>query len=277
MEKVWTQKMDRLLKQEFPTADLYQLAEMLGVTKGAVKSRAQKLHLQRAVNVKHIWTPEEDAVLRERYAESDTHELARQLGTSYNSTYQRANKLGLYKTHEFLSRTSSGPQNGMSSRFKKGVTPFNKGMKEWQFRSKESIAKCAATQFKPGQTPHNIYPIGFESVHADGYTWVKLAEGMVQKHVYLWQQHNGPIPEGMMVVFRDGDKSNFDIDNLQLMNRANALREINAKRTPERQQEIIEQRNATRNETIRKDYLRIRWGLEPKTKLVKRWHDPISK
>lgn len=38
---------------------------------------------------------------------------------------------------------------------------------------------------------------------------------------------------------------------------------------PEREAERLRKANAKRNETIRRDYLRLSWGLDPKSKLVK--------
>ena len=39
---------------------------------------------------------------------------------------------------------------------------------------------------------------------------------MVSKSRYIWEQHNGPIPKGSVVSFKDGNKLNCDIDNLFL-------------------------------------------------------------
>ena len=273
MKKVWTRKMNRTLKQEYPTADLRLLASTLGVTLDALRSHAQKMHLRRTVNVKHVWTPEDDAILRDRYADTDTHEIAALLGTTYSATSQRALALGIYKSSEYKARVWGQLDNGRGTRFQNGNVPFNKGKKDYQFRSRDGRAKCALTQFKPGQVPHNARPVGFECVHADGYVYVKVAEHqrMMPKHIHVWQQANGPVPSGMMVTFRDGNRLNCTIDNLQLMTRAEAVRLLAKRLSPERKREIIEKRTEARNKTIRMDKIRLHWGLEPKTKLVKRW------
>ena len=41
--------------------------------------------------------------------------------------------------------------------------------------------------------------------------------------------------------------------------------------SPRRYKQMVEKAKQTRNETIRKDRIRIHWGMEPKTKLVKNW------
>ena len=41
--------------------------------------------------------------------------------------------------------------------------------------------------------------------------------------------------------------------------------------SPRRYRQMVEKARQNRNETIRKDRIRIHWGMEPKTKLVKNW------
>ena len=38
-------------------------------------------------------------------------------------------------------------------------------------------------------------------------------------HRAVWEEHNGPVPEGMVVTFKDSDRLNCDIDNLILVTR----------------------------------------------------------
>lgn len=39
-------------------------------------------------------------------------------------------------------------------------------------------------------------------------------------HRAVWEEHNGPIPEGMIVSFRDSNKENCDISNLMLITKS---------------------------------------------------------
>ena len=43
------------------------------------------------------------------------------------------------------------------------------------------------------------------------------------KHVYVWEQAHGPVPEGMIVAFIDGDKTRCELENLMLISRAELL------------------------------------------------------
>jgi hypothetical protein len=43
------------------------------------------------------------------------------------------------------------------------------------------------------------------------------------KHVWIWEQANGPVPEGHVVAFRDSDRMNICLENLMLVPRAELL------------------------------------------------------
>lgn len=43
-------------------------------------------------------------------------------------------------------------------------------------------------------------------------------------HTALWRQHHGAIPRGHAVVFRNGDKTDIRIDNLELVTRTELMR-----------------------------------------------------
>lgn len=63
----------------------------------------------------------------------------------------------------------------------------------------------------------NSKPIGSELHRTDGYIIVKIAQPSVweYKHRLIYKQKYGEIPKDTMVVFLDGDKNNFDINNLK--------------------------------------------------------------
>lgn len=100
---------------------------------------------------------------------------------------------------------------------------------------------------------------------------------MVLKHRYVWKQHHGEIPQGMCVAFRDGNRQNCDISNLMLITEAEKVTRVTALLSPEKMRMKTQKAQAARNESIRKDKMRIRWGLKPKGKLVKKWYPYESK
>ncbi|MCH4010575.1 MAG: HNH endonuclease [Furfurilactobacillus sp.] len=70
-------------------------------------------------------------------------------------------------------------------------------------------------------------PVGTETVHKDGYVWVKVSPGhWVNKQLIVWEKANGPIPKGMKIIFADGDRTNCELDNL-IMVSSRAMGSIN--------------------------------------------------
>lgn len=121
--------------------------------------------------------------------------------------------------------------SGLTGRFEKGSIPANKG-KTWdEFMSPEGQAASRRTTFKPGHLPHNggtpVGTIRLRHGHRNRpgshpYYWQKVAEPNVwrMKHVIEWEEHNGPVPEGSMVTFANGDTLDWRIDNLILETKA---------------------------------------------------------
>jgi hypothetical protein len=66
-------------------------------------------------------------------------------------------------------------------------------------------------------------PVGYERESKDGYIVIKFKErpdaplskdNWKLKHVWLWEQEHGPLPEDHSVYFADGDNRNFEPSNL---------------------------------------------------------------
>jgi len=168
---------------------------------------------------RHIWTDEQIAILRNRYPNEKSEIIAKDIGVVIESIYNKAYSLGLKKSDEFFNSPVSGRTNGKQgacSRFVKGVKPWNKGMKGLQIGGIE-------TRFKPGSKPINHRPVGSTRVSVDGYVEIKIAEGLHQwrlLHRENWKKQHGEYPpKGMALVFKDGNKQNCDISNLELLTR----------------------------------------------------------
>ena len=107
--------------------------------------------------------------------------------------------------------------------FKPGGRSWNKGKKIG------SSGRSPQTQFKRGGVPLNTKHLGHERLRKDGYVMIQVAEENPHtgykhryrlKHRVLWEKRHGPVPEGMVLRSRDGDKINFDPDNWVLLSRA---------------------------------------------------------
>ena len=105
------------------------------------------------------------------------------------------------------------------TRFKKEMTPWNKGIK---------VGLIPHSAFKKGNIPWNTREIFTERVNKAGYTEIKIEEPKKweKKHRWIWRQKYGEIPKGSVIIFADGNKSNFDINNLICVTR-NELKVLN--------------------------------------------------
>lgn len=67
--------------------------------------------------------------------------------------------------------------------------------------------------------------------HKTGYMMISVpgTKG-VRYHRYLWEKHNGKIPEGYVIHHKDGNKLNNNLDNLQLMSSKEHAKLHNTKR-----------------------------------------------
>lgn len=177
------------------------------------------------------WVEAEDKILRESYADRSTAELADQLCRTESAVYQRARNLGLKKSEDSKRRTWFTGDEGKSHRFPRGNEPWNKG-KEWR-----AGGRAEETQFKPGNRPQTWKPVGTVRECKDGLLEVKVSDtssksDWVGLHRILWERKNGPIPDGHIVVFRNGNRRDFSDGNLELIDRAENVRRNSIHRYP---------------------------------------------
>lgn len=124
-------------------------------------------------------------------------------------------------------KTRFGIKSGThGGRFQKGRKSETKGRPQSEWMSAEAIERTRATRFKKGNIPHNTREVGEERVTVDGYVEVHVAQcrrekqndQWVLKQRLVWERHHGmPVPEGCKVIFCDGNRRNFDPENLLLV------------------------------------------------------------
>jgi hypothetical protein len=178
------------------------------------------------ITPKHRWTDAQIAQLRELYPHHKTAQVAVMMGLREGPIYQRAAGLGLKKSPEYLAspdacRLRRGDNVGAAYRFKPGLTVWNKGMKDLHIGGEETL-------FKPGSTPPNRLPVGHIRTNSEGYQDIKSAPGLrkwVPLHHWNWKQAHGSYPaKGMALVFKDENRQNCAIENLELLTRAELMR-----------------------------------------------------
>lgn len=165
------------------------------------------------------WSKAEDGRLTRLYQDHKLADIAEKMGRSISSVANRRVKLGLQRTPEQQARIGNG-------QFGAGQVPWNAGLKGWQ-----AGGKSVETQFKPGEKPSNTWrPVGAERISKDGILYRKVADTGHKPtdwravHVLVWEEQNGPLPEGMIVIFKDKDRANFDPGNLEAVTRAENMR-----------------------------------------------------
>jgi hypothetical protein len=187
-----------------------------------------------------LWTNEQIRLLIEHYPNKSTKEVAEIVGKSVSKCYGKAFSLKLKKTDEYLATESSGRlrASNVASQFTKGHEPWNKGKKGLDLGGKE-------TQFKKGHVPANHMPVGYERIDEDGYTYVKVAENTrwELKHRHIYEQHHGKLKPHMIVVFKDKDRRNFDIDNLEAITKVENMERNRITKYPEPVQQTIKTLN----------------------------------
>lgn len=179
--------------------------------------------------MQEIWTVEQKQYLTANYANKNTKEIAAALGFTVFQVYYKVKLLGLKKDRQFIKeeskRTYVGSTLQKKYQFPKGHKPYNTGTKGLVKRNKG----C----FKKGNLPHNTLYDGAERVDSEGYTFVRLSKAnWVLKQRLVYEKQHGAIPEGMVIIFKDGNKQNFDIANLEMITREENMQRNTIHRYP---------------------------------------------
>ena len=155
----------------------------------------------------HIWSDEEKQYLAEITPGRGHKEIQSMMSCKFGFDYTH---------HQIKGAITRNKLNtGRTGRFEKGHATWNKGTK--------GLTKANVTSFKKGQKSHNYKPVGSERITKDGYCEIKVSDTGRRwrpKHVLIYEKHHGKVPKGSAVIFLDGDKRNFDIDNLYLVTRS---------------------------------------------------------
>jgi len=170
-----------------------------------------------------VWNEAQIALLHQHYPTSRAEDLKKIIGKSIKSIYAKANVLGIKKDPAYKSDMIRWADKNRSV-FQKGNIPFNKGKKWSEYMSPEGREILKATQFKKGNINHKNTFDGNVTIRRDSkgyyYKQIRLSKSVWQKyHQYIWEQVNGKIPDGMLVVFKDKDTMNCNIENLELISR----------------------------------------------------------
>lgn len=159
----------------------------------------------------HWWSDEEKEYLKEIRKGRSYKEIASAMNEKFNIEYTETQIGAALKRYKLT--------NGINRRFKKGIVPWNKGIKGYMGAN--------GTSFKSGDIPPNWRPVGSERIKIDGYTEVKVEGGKWKlKHRLKYEEYHGEIPKDYVIIFANGDKGNFSKENLIAISR-NKLKTMN--------------------------------------------------
>ena len=191
-------------------------------------------------------------MLRTQYPHMPTAVIARMLERSHSATYQAAYRLGLRKADTYLASPAARRLDGRvgaSCRFQKGRPAWNKGTR--------FIAggRSAETRFKPGErrgVAVKLYkPIGTERISKDGYLERKVNDDLpLQRrwravHLILWESVHGPVNgRTHAVMFRNKDRTDIRLENLELVTRKELLARNWHRRYPKAVRQLVQLRGA---------------------------------
>nr|VFK14967.1 MAG: HNH endonuclease [Candidatus Kentron sp. LFY] len=194
------------------------------------------------------WKDAEIEILKARYPHSSTAEVARLVKRKRRAVYQKARALGITKSDAYREKLYAElslrlTESGRKTRFQPGLSPWNRGMNGLVISD-----NSRTTWFPPGHRPKNWVPIGTQIVDSYGYLRRKVRDdaplglsrrNWVHVHVSIWTERHGPVPAGHAVVFKNGDKTDIRIGNLELVSRTELMRRNTIHRYPEDVQRAI--------------------------------------
>lgn len=136
-------------------------------------------------------------------------QMTQMVNDEFGCEYRHSQVSAFYKNRHLNS--------GLTGRYEKGNVPANKGKKGICYPGSEK------GHFRKGNKPVNTMPIGTVVKKTDGYYWEKIGPGKLewkQLHILLWERAGRQIPEGHLLIFKDGNKENCTLENLMLISRA---------------------------------------------------------
>lgn len=166
------------------------------------------------------WTSEQKKILIENYADSTPQQMIELLNGVFDMAQisKKAQRIGIRKSDDYKLREIN------KGRLPPGNIPWNTG------QHYNAGGKAKDTQFKPGSTPPNTCAVGTQRVNDKGYIEIKIEEGEGRKkwkllHREVWQRNHGKPPKGSIIIFKDHNKNNCAIENLQLITKEQLMLE----------------------------------------------------
>lgn len=234
------------IRQHYHEKTNKDIAQHLGISVSSVARYARINGLTAMARHSEI-AQQRKKYIKQKYADGDTQEIANHLGLTVATVYKYAAKMKMKKSaawwekekKRISERVKNNPLN-QATQFQKGNTPWHAGKKITPHPN------SIKTQFKKGENTGKDnpkwVPIGSSRVTHDGYLQIKVNDDLPlhnrwkSYHVIVWEQANGPVPDGCSVSFKNGlrasTKNEIKLENLELISNADLLRKNSIHRYP---------------------------------------------
>ncbi len=156
-----------------------------------------------------------DAFILEHHKGTGHQAMADLVNAKFGTSFTKGQMKNYYNRNKLNS--------GLTGRFEKGHEPWTKGKKWADYMSEEAQERSRKTCYDHAHIPENALPVGSIRMTKDGYLIKKVQERGYQwerwqlLHRLIWEEHNGPIPKGQVLTFKNGDKTDCRLENLALI------------------------------------------------------------
>ena len=239
-DRPFTTEEDMYIVAHYDTDSYAEIARVLGRTRCSVKSRAYSvLHLRKGTGNRVYFTPEENDYILEHYQSESWPTIAKHLGRTTRSVQKHANSyLNIHRRTTERAVFTQEEDEWLKEMIPKYLFRDIVVMFEEKFGKKITVKQLHTHNMKKLRVisgrqgnqnkafrAENYKPIGYEVIYPNGYTFVKVSDTGDQNTDYKskqyveYEKYHGTVPENYIVIFLDGNRNNFDINNLYALDK----------------------------------------------------------
>lgn len=220
----WSASELQQLRVHYASMPWSGLTSMLARTKAAIALKARSIGLCRGDGMPNLWSADEIKTMHEKYPTTSARELAMLLGRPETAVLKKAQNLGIKKVVR-IKTTTSGRTRSWTPADDDRLRSVYKSMSiakiALDFGRSEISVRLRAHRLKLTRpNDRKRRPIGTERIHRRELER-KVANTGVRRLdwkrviVIEWEAINGPVPDGMLLVPRQGKKKT--VENLVLV------------------------------------------------------------
>lgn len=226
----YTKEMITFLKNNVEIFDMVELSEQFNAKFGTNKTSAAIKQICRQKKIgkartKFKYTQEMINFLEENYQRFSRKQLAslfnskfktNRLVSGINAVLVRSGIDIEYTRFQYTQEMRTFIEENHSEISRKHLTSiFNS-----KFETDKSVRAIDAAKADMGIAREIKKPLGAETI-CNGYVFVKTAHPNVwtSKQALIWKENYGEIPRGFSIMFADGNRKNFNLDNLIMVSK----------------------------------------------------------